>query len=400
MVASGSQEEQVETVEIQSYTKCGHTQGTPSGSDEGWIEMKRETRNGTTCWEANVVPDHPITKFRINGKTEDNLDGQGITPLKAKINTITLTVGTPHYTIDQTTGAYTVHTAKGLQAWADHVNNGKWNTDCTLADDITLIGTNNWIPVSNVNDDNYYSGVFDGAGHSITGINISTSASQGNQGIGLFGYLSSSGTVKNLTLKDANITVTGYSRWSVYAGGIVGHSMGGTISGCHFSGTISCTSSAWNSCAGGITGQSDNESKIIGCSSSGTITASAPTSSSYASYAGGIAGNISTATYTGSSLIGCWSTASTTATGGNAQNAGTFCGGATDATFTACYFNGNQGIGNDGGGNTGSPTQISNGDWSTAMEAMNQALSSYGIQWVKNEGADQNTVPLILNYGQ
>ncbi|MBS6269317.1 MAG: hypothetical protein KH586_10315, partial [Tannerella sp.] len=89
----GDQADKVTDVEIQSYTSCTHTNGTNiQGSNESWITMKECDYHGIgKCWEANVVPGHPITDFQVNG-TEGKFNGDGITPLEAKINTITLTV--------------------------------------------------------------------------------------------------------------------------------------------------------------------------------------------------------------------------------------------------------------------------------------------------------------------
>lgn len=90
----GDQAKEVTDVKIKSYTTCTNAQGVVStgGATEGWITMMKTERNGATCWEANVVPDHAITAFQVNG-VEGTLDNGGITPLAAKVNTITLTVG-------------------------------------------------------------------------------------------------------------------------------------------------------------------------------------------------------------------------------------------------------------------------------------------------------------------
>ena len=93
VVLSGSQADQVTEVGIKSYTSCTHNQGTVStdGASEDWITMQKVTYNGTECWEANVVPGHTITQFKVND-TEGTLDGSGVTPVAASLHTITLTV--------------------------------------------------------------------------------------------------------------------------------------------------------------------------------------------------------------------------------------------------------------------------------------------------------------------
>lgn len=95
VVLNGTDKDKVTGVKIKSYTSCTNTQGTVStdGASEGWITMKKCTRNGATCWEANVVPDHTITEYQVNDVVSAALEGDGINPLAAKINTIALTVG-------------------------------------------------------------------------------------------------------------------------------------------------------------------------------------------------------------------------------------------------------------------------------------------------------------------
>ena len=91
---AGNGKDDVNTVEIWSYTSCTHDQGTvkADGATDGWITMKPCNYNGTKCWEANVVPGHVITTFRVNGTTEGTLANGGITPEKGTINTLNVTV--------------------------------------------------------------------------------------------------------------------------------------------------------------------------------------------------------------------------------------------------------------------------------------------------------------------
>ncbi len=93
---SGMQANQVFEVKLYSYITCTHTQGTIStnGAAEDWITMRKTTYDTGTCWEANVVPDHTITRLMVND-IEVTLDGNGITPVGAALNIIDLTVGDP-----------------------------------------------------------------------------------------------------------------------------------------------------------------------------------------------------------------------------------------------------------------------------------------------------------------
>lgn len=88
---TGGKAGDVTDFKIKSFTSCTHTNGTDiQGSDEGWITMQQVADKG--YWEANVVPYHSITKFLMNEKNEGTLNGNGITPLAAKVNTITISV--------------------------------------------------------------------------------------------------------------------------------------------------------------------------------------------------------------------------------------------------------------------------------------------------------------------
>lgn len=79
----------VDGVKIKTYTTCTYTNGNHvTGSNEKWITMHKVD---DMTYEANVVPDQQITAFQVNG-VDGTLDNGGITPLEAKVSTITLTV--------------------------------------------------------------------------------------------------------------------------------------------------------------------------------------------------------------------------------------------------------------------------------------------------------------------
>ena len=138
-------------------------------------------------------------------------------------------------------GTYIVYTAKGLQAWATAAQSNL-STNCTLAADITLTGE--WTPIG-IDFDHQYTGTFDGGGNTITGLTVTGS----NEYAGLFGRIGSGGTVKNVVLKDVQITSD-----NQYAnvGGVAGWSFGGKIENCSVSGSVS--GSGMNGNAGGVVG--------------------------------------------------------------------------------------------------------------------------------------------------
>lgn len=95
VVLQGSDKGKVNDVKIKTYTSCTiNADGTiTAGDTEDYIPMmKTSYNNGEVCWEANVVPDNSIEMFQVNG-VEGSLKNNGVTPMAARVNTITLTIG-------------------------------------------------------------------------------------------------------------------------------------------------------------------------------------------------------------------------------------------------------------------------------------------------------------------
>lgn len=138
-----------------------------------------------------------------------------------------------------------------------------------LTADISLTGKE-WTPIATSSSDisKAYMGTFDGKGHKISGLSISSTKS--NQGF--FGIINGA-TIKNLTVS-GNITSS-----NAYVGGIVGKMQSGNIENCLFEGSVTSTKSN-SPYAGGIAGGTQNLSHISGCVNKGTISG----------YAGGILG--------------------------------------------------------------------------------------------------------------
>ena len=90
---TGDQADGVTDVKIKTYTSCTlHADGTlTEGDTEDFIPMVKTTYEGKPCWEANVMPEHEIAQVKVNDK-EITLSTP-LTPLEAKVNTITLKAG-------------------------------------------------------------------------------------------------------------------------------------------------------------------------------------------------------------------------------------------------------------------------------------------------------------------
>uniref|UniRef100_UPI003568BBDF fimbrillin family protein n=1 Tax=Segatella copri TaxID=165179 RepID=UPI003568BBDF len=122
----------------------------------------------------------------------------------------------------QNDGSYMVYNAKGLLAWNEAAQKDE-SINCTLTDDIDLTGKD-WTRIGTWPG---YSGVFNGQGHRITGLNISAATTE------LFGLLNVRGVIKNLQLIDVNLYGSSGS-----AAGIVEQNEGQIIA-CSVTGKIS-----------------------------------------------------------------------------------------------------------------------------------------------------------------
>ena len=290
------------------------------------------------------------------------------------------------YTIESN-GSYTVTSADGLMNIAELVNGGKTDINITLDTDIDLTGKD-WTPIGTDND-NSYKGTFDGGGHTITGLTFTTN----DQYAGLFGRLNRAGTVKNVVMKD--VQITNNRSWSAFAGGVAGYSWG-TIENCSVSGSVSGTVYV-----GGVVGAQIGGS-ITGCSSSATVKGTVDV--------GGVAGQTnSSATLTacyatgnviieidpvrnisGGGLVGfnggngvraCYATGNVTSTGSSTGNVHIFgLLGDNYTTVTACYWKNNQ----ERGYKTAPESTKVDGTyvtWQNAVDAMNRALQNVGSEW-------------------
>ena len=214
----------------------------------------------------------------------------------------------------QDDGSYMVYNADGLLAWNKAAQKDE-SINCTLTADIDMTGRE-WTRLGTWPG---YSGIFNGQGYRITGLNFSAETTK------LFGLLNGRGVIKNLQLIDVNLYGS-----SGPAAGIV----------------------------------EQNEGKIIACSVTGKISAYGKTSGiAYSNY-----GDIIACWFDGtlkeyeSGAIVCYNYAYTTSCywGGNAgQGVFSNLGGKVDATKV------------DG----------ATVKWQTAVDGMNPALTDNDYQW-------------------
>ena len=292
------------------------------------------------------------------------------------------------YTIESD-GSYTVTSADGLMNVAELVNGGKTDINITLDKNIDLTGKD-WTPIG-TNYDNSYKGTFDGGGHTITGLTVTTY----DKYAGLFGWLNSAGTVKNVVMEGVQIT---NNHSSGFAGGVVGNSWG-TIENCSVSGSVN-----GEVYVGGVVGKQTSGS-MTGCSSSatvkGTVNVGGVAGESWGSMTACYAtGNVTLEIYPGkdisgggvvgfkggNSVLACYATGNVNSKGsstGNVHIGGLF--GYKYATAIACYWKNNkeQGIGYNKEGIVTEATKVDGTDvtWQNAVDAMNRALQNAGSKW-------------------
>lgn len=199
----------------------------------------------------------------------------------------------------------------------------------------------NWTSIG-TNDDPF-TGIFDGNGHTVSGIKINKPTDNANHQ-GLFGVIENA-VIKNVGVINADIK--GYSG----AGGVCGRGVSGSIENCYFSGKVSGNDALGGICGygfvsilncynlgevsgssnvGGITGmlypKNNNSTLLSNCHNAGTISASGGS-------AGGIIGSSSV------DIDNCYNTGMISAVDGSA---GGICGYATTPgrTIQNCYNTG------------------------------------------------------------
>ena len=222
----------------------------------------------------------------------------------------------------QEDGSYMVYNADGLLAWNEAAQIDL-SINCTLTADIDLTGKK-WTPIGYGATSEYgYQGTFDGRGHRITGLAITTD-NQSGENATLFNGIGGNGEVKNLQLVDVDYDV----KQGGASGGIAWDNYG-TITACSVTGTIAAARGS----VGGIAAVND-----------GTITA-------------------------------CWFKGSITGY--------RFAGGIAAFNYndvSACYWNGNVSSGIPSG--TDETTEVNDGDsWQPAVDGMNPALTGNDYQW-------------------
>ena len=256
----------------------------------GWSDGNNEFLPG----KSYTVPENDVTFNAVWVKSWDSIAAE-TAPTTTEIK------GQTYYEIGDGTQ---------LAWFARQVNGGQTNINAVLTDDIYLNyggeHTENWYPfVIGKSTDLKFEGTFDGAGHTIDG--LYSHNNYANQG-GLFGYIGTSGVVKDIVFVNTKITtslangqsfaatiaaqnsgtITNCSAYGEISavgngkldgvGGLVGLLNGGTISECYGemniaseTGFAATSESDYNSCAGGLVALAKGSFTIDKCGNGGTI---------------------------------------------------------------------------------------------------------------------------------
>ena len=250
-------------------------------------------------------------------------------------------------------------------------NSGAWGAYFTQTANIDASSDSAWSSGSGfspIGNGSYFTGTYDGLGHTITGLFISRGSSDY---IGMFGQMQGA-TIKNLGLLNARITgrqytggIVGYNfKASVvncsitgsvtgnsdYVGGLVGYSDGGAVSNSYSSAAVT-GAAGW---VGGLVGSNTNNTSVISTISSSYATGNV---TGVSTYAGGLVGE----SLYGSKIEKSYSTGRVS--GGN--YVGGFIGQnyytttSIDSSYATGSVSGSVGVGGFAGGNDHSAT-ISN----------------------------------------
>lgn len=247
-----------------------------------------------------------------------------------------------------------ISSVKDLQTLANTINNGdaaKFDADCTdtgkgipgnyhgyyfkQTADLDLSSIENWDPIG-YSGGCYFAGHYDGDGHTISNAkSTGKNDADGFATAGIFGWVSG-GSVKNLTVKNANFVATGQDNYS-FVGGVAAVAFAASIENCTVKNSALESKREYNNnCAGGIAGYSTGATFKNCASVSNNIQSMA--------YGGGFVGEndddngVGNSTYTDCYAVNCSVAVKTEETSGTSF-AGGFIGMivADKVALTNCY---------------------------------------------------------------
>lgn len=251
-----------------TVTNCYYLIGTAnsgigSGSGEATAKTAEQFQSGEVAWLLQGEQEGQVWGQTIGTDDYPVLGGEKV-----------LQIGNGYANeLKQDGDFYLISTADELRLFASMVNGGQTSINGKLTADILLNNTegwenwgsnapaNSWTPIGD-----YFTGTFDGQGHTISGLYYVNNSDYPSYYVGLFGSLEGGGTVENVGVTKSYIQSSGYAG---YTGGIVGLMNSGTIRNCYCTGIVRCQGYG----GGGIVGMNygyDN-STIENCYFAGRI---------------------------------------------------------------------------------------------------------------------------------
>lgn len=165
---------------------------------------------------------------------------------------------------------YQIGTAPELAWFADKVNTGSISACAVLTADIEL-GYSEWTPIGiRTNYNSAFRGVFDGQGHTVSGLYITRPH---NGYVGLFGNTLGNTEIRNVTVS-GEITLKDVTQ-TVYVGGLTGQAYSGEYSGCvsrvKITGDGLSSQNSMNSGFGGVIGSLQGDGQLTDCRFEGSL---------------------------------------------------------------------------------------------------------------------------------
>ena len=283
------------------------------------VSQNALTNQGTILYSCAKQQSEAITgdKLTGNGKIENphDFDDNGF------CRNVGINVGGHYQPAEETTDKdgkqyYAISNAGQLYWFAEQVNSGNTRINGKLTKDITVnkdvletVNSNGdvssfrpWTPIGN--NDNRYSGTFDGGDHKVSGLYYNDTKTDY---VGLFGYVQAA-NAEQVSIQNVGV-VDSYLKGEYYVGGVCGRNDSGTIQNCYNTGTV-----AGKDYVGGVCGWNTSGGTIQNCYNTGSVTASDDRA-----YVGGVCG------YNYGTIQNCYNTGSVTASGADADVGGV-CG--------------------------------------------------------------------------
>ena len=360
--------------------------GSGKGETDAQAKTSNQFANGEVCYQLNAVKNVHVWRQNIGSDNFPVLDeSHGIVyasspcPVNFSNTQSDVSETTEHNYVDGVCTAcnasetepeviddvYQLKTQENLYWFAEQVNSGKDFLKAVLANDITVntgslsattTEAKKWTPIGKPIAP--YKGIFNGQGHTISGLYFNDTSKDSEEYIGLFGNLGSGGEISNVGV------VNSYFSGIRFVGGVCADNEG-KISNCYALGELH------GSNKGGVC--ANNEGEISNCYASCTIS-------------GDICGGIS---YSNSGQISnCYASCTIS---------GNMCGGISaynSGAISNCYF--------DNGNFSGGPLyHKEEGSNSTKVEGKSKSVFKSGeVAYLLNESKSDGTQKWFQNLSE